>query len=193
MNLPFTFHLKDATPVSLDTMQPEEVEVVRELLNHVIVEGISYPQDQPLSPQDFQAYWMKGDAFVVRQAQGGNGDSTEQKIVGAFYLKPNFPGRCSHICNAGFIVPPEVRGQGVGRLMGEAMLTLARDRGYRAVMYNLIFETNVPSLKLWESLGFQEIGRIPGAAHFPDGRYVDAIMMHYVLEHPWKVALDAHE
>jgi L-amino acid N-acyltransferase YncA len=181
MDLPFTFHLRDAAPVSLDIMQPEEVEVVRELLNHVIVEGISYPQDQPLSRPDFQAYWMKGDAFVVRQVQGGNGDSTVPKIVGAFYLKPNFPGRCSHICNAGFIVPPEVRGQGVGRFMGEAMLALARDRGYRAVMYNLIFETNAPSLKLWASLGFQEIGRIPNAAHLPDGRYVDVIMLHYAL------------
>jgi L-amino acid N-acyltransferase YncA len=186
MELPFTFQLKDATPVVLDQMQPGEVETVRDLLNQVVVEGVSYPQAQPLSPSDFQAYWMKGEAFVVRRALGAGEDSTArattaQTIIGAFYLKPNFPGRCSHICNAGFIVPPEVRGQGVGRLMGEAMLDLARDRGYRAVMYNLIFETNLPSLKLWESLGFQEIGRIPGAAHLPDGRYVDAIMLYCAL------------
>ncbi|MDA0266629.1 MAG: GNAT family N-acetyltransferase [Cyanobacteria bacterium] len=186
MDLPFTLHLKDASPVVLDIMQPEQVETVRELLNHIISEGVSYPQDQPLSPQDFQAYWMKGEAFVVRRTLGADREATmgttaARDIVGAFYIKPNFPGRCGHICNAGFIVPPEVRGQGVGRLMGEAMLTLARDRGYRAVMYNLIFETNIPSLKLWESLGFQEIGRIPGAAHLPDGRYVDAIMLYCPL------------
>jgi L-amino acid N-acyltransferase YncA len=61
--------------------------------------------------------------------------------------------------------------------MGETMLQLARDRGYRAVMYNLVFETNVVSLKLWESLGFQEIGRVPAGVCLPDGRYVDAVML----------------
>ncbi|MGD1906080.1 MAG: GNAT family N-acetyltransferase [Leptolyngbyaceae cyanobacterium] len=179
MALPLTVQLKDSTSAVLDIMQPGEVETVRELLNQIIVEGVSYPQDQPLSPQDFQAYWMKGDAFVVRRTRDGG--SAAQQIVGAFYLKPNFPGRCRHICNAGFIVPLEARGYGIGRVMGEAMLTLARDRGYRAVMYNLVFETNVPSLKLWQSLGFREIGRVPGAAHLPDGRYVDAIMLYCPL------------
>ncbi|MEM9502847.1 MAG: GNAT family N-acetyltransferase [Cyanobacteria bacterium P01_E01_bin.43] len=74
-----------------------------------------------------------------------------------------------------------MRGQGLGRLMGEVMLDVARDRGYRAVMYNLVFETNVPSLKLWQSLGFHEIGRVPQAAYLPDGRYVDAVMLYKSL------------
>lgn len=25
-------------------------------------------------------------------------------VAGCFYVKPNFPGRCSHVCNGGFIV-----------------------------------------------------------------------------------------
>ncbi|MEM6521683.1 MAG: GNAT family N-acetyltransferase, partial [Cyanobacteria bacterium P01_C01_bin.70] len=94
---------------------------------------------------------------------------------------PNFPGRCRHIGNAGFIVAPEMRGQGLGRWMGETMLALARDRGYRAVMYNLVFETNLPSLKLWESLGFREIGRVPQGVELPGGHYVDAVMLYKSL------------
>jgi len=61
------------------------------------------------------------------------------------------------------------------------MLLLARDRGYRAVMYNLVFETNVASLKLWESLGFRAIGRIPEGVLLPDGRYRDAVMLYRSL------------
>jgi L-amino acid N-acyltransferase YncA len=154
------------------------------MFNSVIAEGVSYPQSAPLSPADFAAYWLKGDAFVVRRRNRGAMVSSQTQIpqiLGAFYIKPNFPGRCGHICNAGFIVAPEVRGQGMGRWMGRAMLALARDRGYRAVMYNLVFETNVASLQLWASMGFQELGRVPAAALLPDGRYVDAVMLYRSL------------
>ena len=163
-------------------MRSQETETVRAMLNQVVAEGVSYPHAEPLTVDAFTAYWLKGEAFVVRLLDKASlNPSTSGQIVGAFYLKPNFPGRCSHIANAGFIVAPELRGQGLGRWMGETMLQLARDRGYRAVMYNLVFATNVPSLKLWESLGFKEIGRIPEGVYLPNGQYVDAIMLRRSL------------
>ena len=188
MDLPIYRQTKFSVPIQLDEMRPAESEGVRAMLNAVIAEGLTYPQAAPLTPEGFASYWLKGDAFVVRLGQETEPVTASKplvsetsEIVGAFYIKPNFPGRCSHICNAGFIVTPDVRGQGIGRWMGETMLALARDRGYRAVMYNLVFETNLPSLKLWDSLGFQQIGRIPEAARLPDGRYVDAIMLYRSL------------
>ncbi|MEM9768435.1 MAG: GNAT family N-acetyltransferase [Cyanobacteria bacterium P01_D01_bin.71] len=163
-------------------MQTYEAETVRAMFNHVVQEGLSYPQSKPLTVDAFASYWLKGDAFVVRRVDAASSDrSALGTVVGAFYLKPNFPGRCRHIGNAGFIVAPEMRGQGLGRWMGETMLALARDRGYRAVMYNLVFETNLPSLKLWESLGFREIGRVPQGVELPGGHYVDAVMLYKSL------------
>jgi len=182
VELPIYRQTKTQVPVEIDAMRRGESETVRAMLNEIISEGVSYPHSAPLSPADFAGYWLKGDAFVVRlRAETDLEPTATSKIVGAFYIKPNFPGRCSHICNAGFIVAPELRGQGIGRLMGEVMLALAPDRGYRGVMYNLVFATNVASLKLWESMGFQEIGRVPDAAYLPDGRYVDAIMLYRSL------------
>jgi L-amino acid N-acyltransferase YncA len=188
MALPIHATLQDGTAVELDHMRPPEAEIVRSLLNGIVAEGTSYPQKVPLSASEFAAYWLKGQAYVVRPAlfspasapaSGSNPPMVE--VLGAFYIKPNFPGRCGHICNAGFIVDPRVRGQGLGHLMGKAMLKLARELGYRGVMYNLVFETNLPSLKIWHTLGFQEIGRIPQAAYLPDDRYVDAIMLYKSL------------
>lgn len=185
MQLPLLKILKDGTTVALDSMRLQEQDAVRNLLNEFIVEGQTYPQAQPLSQEEFAAYWMSRDAFVVRavqetRAEGDDGQE-QAEVLGAFYLKPNFPGRCSHICNAGFIVQPAMRGLGVGRFMGEAMLSIACAQGYTAVMFNLVFETNLPSLKLWQSLGFQTIGRIPQAAHLADGNTVDALMLYYPL------------
>jgi ribosomal protein S18 acetylase RimI-like enzyme len=65
--------------------------------------------------------------------------------------------------------------------MGEAMLEIAASRGYQGVMFNLVFETNIPSLNLWQSLGFQTIGRIPNAALLVEGQVVDALILYRSL------------
>ncbi|MEH2054558.1 GNAT family N-acetyltransferase [Nostoc sp.] len=180
MNFPIIKVLKNGISVELDYMHPQEQEVVRALLNVVISEGKTYPQKQPLSPTEFSAYWLSKDAFVVRTSVVDPTHKSKE-ILGAFYLKPNFPGRCSHICNAGFIVQPGLRGQGLGRFMGEAMLSIAANLGYEAVMFNLVFETNIPSITLWQSLGFEIIGRIPGAAKLENGQVVEALILYHAL------------
>lgn len=60
------------------------------------------------------------------------------QVWGVFYIKPNFPGRCSHVCNGGFITDPRRRRRGVAKVMGYAFLRLARDLGYVASYFNLV-------------------------------------------------------
>ncbi|MCC5647514.1 GNAT family N-acetyltransferase [Nostoc sp. CHAB 5824] len=180
MIFPLIKVLKSGILVELDYMHPQEQEVVRALLNVLLIEGKTYPQKQPLSQAEFTAYWLSKDAFVVR-ASGQDATHKPKEILGAFYLKPNFPGRCSHICNAGFIVQPELRGYGIGRFMGEAMLLIAANLGYEAVMFNLVFETNIPSIRLWQSLGFEIIGRIGRAAKLENDQMADALMFYRTL------------
>ncbi|BAT51543.1 putative acetyltransferase [Nostoc sp. NIES-3756] len=177
MDLPLYKVLKNGTTVELDYIKNQEYEDVRKLLNYVIDEGKTYPQKQPLSQSEFAAYWLSKEAFVVR-VSGDDGAYKPQTILGSFYIKSNFPGRCSHICNAGFIVQPGLRGQGIGRFMGESMLLIAAHLGYEAVIFNLVFETNIPSISLWQSLGFDIIGSIPNAAKLADGKLVKALIMY---------------
>ena len=56
--------------------------------------------------------------------------------------------------------------------MGKSFLKLAPVLGYRAAMFNLVFDTNKPSLHLWRSLGFKEIGLVPKAGLLSHGEYV---------------------
>lgn len=177
MQLPTYRTLKNNTTVELDRMRPEEIETVRTLFNQIVEEGTTYPQDKPLSLADFGAYWSNYDGFVVRTT-----NTATSQIIAAFYIKPNFPGRCNHICNAGFIVEQDWRGWGIGRWMGESMLEIAVDLGYQAVMFNLVFATNIPSLRLWESLGFASLGKIPQAVRLDSGQYIDAVMIYRQLK-----------
>ncbi|MEM7553165.1 MAG: GNAT family N-acetyltransferase [Cyanobacteria bacterium P01_A01_bin.84] len=173
MQFPIYSNLKNDVKVELDYMHLQEVEQVRELLNIIILEGNSYPQIYPLSEAEFISYWMANKSYVVRGCF-----KSGTKILGGFFVKPNFPGRCSHICNAGFIVNSQWRGQGIGRLMAETMLKVAAHLKYEAVMLNLVFETNIPSVRLWESLGFDTIGRIPQGVLLQKGERVDALIMY---------------
>jgi GNAT superfamily N-acetyltransferase len=104
-------------------------ESVRNLLNLIIQEGSSYPQCEPLDLGGFQHYWLSYRAYCVW---------VENSLVAAFFLRPNHPGRCSHIANGGFIVHPNWRSLGLGRFMGEAALEIAAKLGFQAIQFNLI-------------------------------------------------------
>jgi GNAT superfamily N-acetyltransferase len=150
----------------------DEDESVRDLLNLIIQEGSSYPQRESLDLEAFQRYWLSHRAYCVY---------VENTLVAAFFLRPNHPGRCSHIANGGFIVHPNWRSLGLGRFMGEAALEIAGQLGFQAIQFNLIFASNLPSLTLWLSLGFTIVGRTPQAVALDHGGYEDALLLHRYL------------
>lgn len=106
------------------------------------------------------------------------GKDWSKECLGSFYIKPNYPGRSSHISNAGFLVTDASRNRGVGRLMGEAYLNWAPKLGYTYSVFNLVYETNVASCRIWDALGFKRIGRVPKCGNLKSypGRLVDAII-----------------
>ncbi len=60
--------------------------------------------------------------------------------------------------------------------MGTLFIRIAKDLGYKAILFNLIYKSNVGSVRLWKSLGFSVIGTLPkvGRLKFEKEEYVDA-------------------
>lgn len=124
---------------------------------------------------DFVSYWFSG-GFVAILLEGDyksgfkkeefyeSSDFWREKFLGNFYIKPNYTGRCSHVCNAGFIVNHDKRGLGLGKELGRKYLHYAPQVGYVYSVFNLVFETNIASLKIWDSLGFDRIGYVKNVA-----------------------------
>ena len=103
---PIEASLKDGRLVVLDIMEPEEYDFSMILLNSEIENGNSWPFTEQLSKEDFLSYFVAYDAFTVRLKEKAESLNTaniqmENNICGIFYVKPNFPGRCNHICNGG--------------------------------------------------------------------------------------------
>lgn len=140
-----------------------------ELMNLIIREGRSWPFEEEFDTEtEYSSYFLSHTAFVVRALEDGvDADgkaSPAGALMGMFYIKPNFPGRCSHVCNGGFITWPVHRGSGVAVLMGHVFLQAARDLGYKSSYFNLVFRSNQVSVRLWESLGFERVAVLEEAA-----------------------------
>jgi L-amino acid N-acyltransferase YncA len=125
-----------------------------EIFADVVEREDGYPESAPLRPDRFAASWVDPPVVVVARL--------DDEVVGAYYLKPNFPGRAAHIANAGYVVANGHRGAGIGRRLVENSIVRAPAAGFDAIMFNLVFESN-PARPLYERLGWREIGRVPRA------------------------------
>ncbi|EQL02433.1 hypothetical protein G6O67_000984 [Ophiocordyceps sinensis] len=153
-------------------------------LNREIEAGDTYPMVDAMQPEAFGAYWFQNFAAVMLvgaldlDADLARDADWSDVCLGSYYVKPNYPGRSSHVCNAGFLVTETARGRGVGRLLGESYVDWAPRLGYVYSVFNLVYETNVASCRIWDRLGFQQIGRVKGCGRLKShpGVLVDAIV-----------------
>ncbi len=137
----------------------------------IVAAGETYAYPENLSLEEARALWMEpppGQTVVAVEADN---------LLGSAKMSPNRPGRGSHIATASFMVSPDHGGRGVGRALGEYVITWAREQGYRGIQFNAVVETNTPAVRLWQSLGFQIIGTVPGAFHHPRHGYVGLHVM----------------
>ena len=145
---------------------------VWQIIKPVFRAGETYAFPRDISEEEAHKAWILTPKLTyVAVAQ-------DDSIVGTYYIKPNQPGQGNHICNCGYIVSENARGQGIASMMCEHSQLEAVAQGFRAMQYNLVVSTNTGAVRLWKKLGFDVIGTIPEAFHHPTHGYVDAFVMY---------------
>ena len=144
------------------------------IIEPIIRAGETYTLPRDMDKASALAYWFSADREVF--AAGENGE-----IVGTYFLQPNQQGGGGHVANCGYMTAATATGRGVGRAMCEHSLDRARERGFRAMQFNFVISTNERAVRLWQSFGFEIVGRLPGAFHHPTHGYVDAYIMYRSL------------
>lgn len=109
------------------------------------------------------------------------GCSNDGSIVGTYFLKAEQRGLGSHVSNCGYVVAPRARGQGVAFAMCVHSQQEALTQGFRAMQFNLVVSTNETAVRLWQKLGFEIVGTLPGAFRHARLGYVDAFVMYKQL------------
>ena len=72
-------------------------------------------------------------------------------------------------------------GRGIARTMCLHSKEQAKRSGFRAMQFNFVVSTNERAVKLWQSLGFQVVGRLPLAFEHPSEGFVDVLVLFAAL------------
>jgi ribosomal protein S18 acetylase RimI-like enzyme len=144
------------------------------ILEPMIRAGEAYPLPREMSKDEALAYWMGADHEVFVAEEDG-------EIVGTYFLKANQKGGGAHVANCGYVTAAAAQGRGLARMMCDHSIKHAKARAFRAMQFNFVVATNGNAIRLWQSCGFQIVGRLPGAFLHPKLGYVDALVMYREL------------
>jgi ribosomal protein S18 acetylase RimI-like enzyme len=144
------------------------------ILEPVFRAGETYAVDPDLGEHAARSYWLGADRETFVAEEDGS-------ILGTYYLRANQAGGGAHVCNCGYVTGLHATRRGVARQMCLHSLEHARKRGYLAMQFNFVVSTNQRAIRLWQSLGFDIVGRLPRAFRHPAQGYVDALVMFQSL------------
>jgi ribosomal protein S18 acetylase RimI-like enzyme len=150
--------------------QLEDHAAIWRVLEPIIRAGESYALPRDMDAPAAIAFWANaGHETFVAEAQG--------EVVGTYFLRANQLGGGAHVANAGYATAVGATGRGIARAMCEHSMSRARDLGFRAMQFNFVISTNERAVRLWKSLGFEIVGRLPLAFRHPTLGDVDAFVM----------------
>jgi ribosomal protein S18 acetylase RimI-like enzyme len=145
-----------------------------QIFRMVVNAGNVFSYDTDTSEDVARELWVLSPAVAYTVWEDG-------VIVGTYMIRPNQPGRGSHVANAGFMVDAHKFGRGIGRAMGEHALQQARELGYTAMQFNFVVSTNTHAVELWKSLGFSILGTVPNAFQHCEKGLVAVYVMYREL------------
>ena len=152
----------------------DDLDAAIQIWNRVVEDGVAFPQLEYLDRET-------GLAFFSEQSFTGVACTPAGDVVGLYILHPNNVGRCGHICNASYAVRADRRGQHIGEALVRHCMAKGKELGFRILQFNAVVRSNVPALRLYERLGFVQLGVIPGGFRRKDGVYEDIIPHYHTL------------
>ncbi|PXA94519.1 GNAT family N-acetyltransferase [Nostoc sp. 3335mG] len=144
------------------------------ILLPIIRAGETYALDRDLTADQALGYWhAQGNSVFVAEVDG--------RILGSYFCRANMAGGGRHVANCAYATHEQARGRGIARAMAAHSFDFAWGVGFRAMMFNFVVASNVRAVRLWLSLGFEQVGRLPGAFDHPTLGEVDALVLHRPL------------
>ena len=154
---------------------PDDLPAMIRIWNEVVEDGVAFPQEELLDE-------ITGAEFFAAQTYNAVAvEKTSGQVIGLYILHPNNVGRCGHICNASYAVERAARGLHAGEALVSDCLRQGRAHGFRVLQFNAVVATNLAARRLYERLGFTQLGTIPGGFRMADGRYEDICLYVYPL------------
>lgn len=158
-----------------DAWRPEDFPAMLAIWNEIVRDGKTFPQEEELSEEE-------GREFFAAQSHCGVARNFRGEVDGFYILHPNNVGRCGHICNASYGVAKTARGKGTGEKLVRASLKAAALLGFQLIQFNAVVENNNAANALYNKLGFQKLGVIPGGFRDKNGNFQNICLYWRYIE-----------
>ena len=154
--------IREATKEDWDAIWP--------VFHEVVAAGETYAYETDTSKQQAETIWLDTPrkTYVFEE---------NNEILGTYYLKTNQPGPGDHVCNCGYMIASKARGKRIATSLCEHSQKMALELGYKAMQFNFVVSSNEVAVRLWGKLGFETVGRLPGAFRHPSLGFVDVLVM----------------
>ena len=156
--------------------RPEDWPGLWAVMEPILRAGETYCWDTTATEEQARPLWLEPAPTVVFVAE------KDGVVAGTAQLHPNRPGNGSHVANASFMTGAAFAGQGIARALAAHVLAEAAGRGYRAMQFNAVVETNTRAVRLWQSLGFRILATVPEAFAHPRLGLTGLHLMHRPLD-----------
>lgn len=166
---------KNEQNLNLRKATEADYDQVWSIFSKVIETGDTYVFDPNTSKPDMKKHWFAGymQTFVVEK----NGT-----ILGTYIIKPNQIDLGNHIANCSYMVSPKAQGKGIGKMLCEHSLHIARENGFKGIQFNIVVSTNKVAIELWKKYGFEIIGTTPNGFRHSELGFVDTYIMYKPLD-----------
>lgn len=175
-----TFALKNGQQALLRRLQPADAEKMLEFLRETSRESdflLRYPEENIMGiseeVQFLEGICQSDNKIMLACVIDGS-------VAGNISLRGNDYRKLRHRAELALAVRKNYWHLGIGRAMLTEAVGIARNLGLKYLELDYI-DGNARAKGLYESLGFQEIARIPQAYCQPDGTFADAILMRKCL------------
>ena len=146
-------------PMTVRAYRTDDIQQMTAIWNEVVEQGIAFPQEEPLDERTAEPFFSSQSRSAVAVDDSG-------RVVGLYILHPNNVGRCG-------------RGMHIGEALVRDCIQAAGRLGFRILQFNAVVETNTAARRLYEKIGFHQLGVIPGGFRMKDGHY-ENICPYYI-------------
>lgn len=156
-------HIRPATPA-------DDAAIV-DIMLPIVRAGETYALDRDMTAEQLLAFWhAPGNSVFVAEVEG--------HVLGSYFCRANKAGGGRHVANCGYATHEAAMGQGIARAMAAHSFEHARTAGFRAMQFNFVIASNDRAVRLWLSLGFEQVGWLPDAFEHPTLGEVDALVLY---------------
>jgi RimJ/RimL family protein N-acetyltransferase len=173
------FIAKDGRKVVLRTPKWEDLDDLLKLINSLVDEGAEIVKNKKFTREE-EVTWL---ASVIDRVQKGETSflvaEVEGKVVASSDVNPR-TGYESHVGTVGIVIKQGYRDLGIGTEIMQTQICFAGKMGLKVLMLSA-FASNRRAIHVYEKVGFAQNGRVP-RKFFKGGKYVDEVIMTYLLE-----------